>query len=99
MNQEAPGTSLDELAEEFLERRRRGEKPTVEEYATAHPELAAEIRGTFHALAMIEDFAPGTSDSMIEASAAQFGPPERRPLEIAQLGDYRIIREAGRGGM
>src|SRR5262245_49871568 len=99
MNREALGTSLDELAEEFLERRRRGEKPTIDEYATRHPELAAEIRGTFHALAMIEDFAPGTSDSMIEGTASQFGLPERRPLGITQLGDYRIIREVGRGGM
>ena len=38
------------LAEEFLERRRRGEKPTIQEYAEKHPQLADEIRDVFPTL-------------------------------------------------
>ena len=34
---------VDELAEEYLRRRRRGEHPTVSEYVARHPALAAEI--------------------------------------------------------
>ena len=46
----APGPSrpaedlVGELAEAFLERHRRGERPSVEEYAADHPELAVEIQ-------------------------------------------------------
>ena len=32
------------LAEEFLARQQKGEQPTIEEYCTRFPELAAEIR-------------------------------------------------------
>ena len=32
------------LAEEFTARRRRGERPTLDEYCARHPELADEIR-------------------------------------------------------
>ena len=43
------------LAEEFLGRKRRGERPTLQEYLDRHPELAEEIRDLFPALLMMED--------------------------------------------
>ena len=54
--------SIEDLAEEFLERRRRGERPSLEEYAARHPELAGEIREFFPVLGLVEDFKPGTGD-------------------------------------
>ena len=48
------------LAEEFLERRRRGERPTVAEYAARHPELAAAIRDLFPALLLMENLGEGS---------------------------------------
>src|SRR5262249_5726902 len=42
------------LAEEFLDRKRRGERPTLQEYLDRRPELAAEIRDLFPALLMME---------------------------------------------
>ena len=45
---------IDRLAEEFVERLRRGEQPSLTEYADKHPELAGEIRDLFPALVMIE---------------------------------------------
>ena len=36
---------LERLSEEFVERYRRGECPTLSEYADRYPELSAEIRG------------------------------------------------------
>jgi hypothetical protein len=53
-----PGDLVGELAEEFLDRHRRGERPSLEEYAAAHPELAGEIRRVFPALVMMEDLRP-----------------------------------------
>ena len=46
-----------ELAEEFLERYRRGERPPLKEYIDRHPELADEIREVFPAMAMMEKIA------------------------------------------
>src|SRR5262249_18263321 len=43
------------LAEEFLDRKRRGERPTLQQYVERHPELAEEIRDLFPALLMMED--------------------------------------------
>ena len=42
------------LAEEFLDRYRRGERPPLKEYADRHPDLADEIREVFPAMALIE---------------------------------------------
>ena len=35
------------IAESFVERYRRGERPSVEEYARVHPEVADEVRRHF----------------------------------------------------
>src|SRR5262245_1237619 len=85
-----------ELAEEFLQRYRKGEKPPLKEYIDRHPELADEIRDVFPAMAMLENI--GVADESIEEPR-----PSRvsRSPEVAlkQLGDFRIIREIGHGGM
>ena len=54
--------SIEDLAEEFLDRRRRGERPSLEEYVTRYPDLAVEIREFFPVLGLVEDFKPGTGD-------------------------------------
>lgn len=83
------------LAEEFLERQQRGEKPTIAEYCERHPELAEEIREVFEALAMMEELKPDSHDvtGSFGASIQQEG------KRLERVGDYRILREIGRGGM
>ncbi len=88
--------SIEELAEEFLERRRRGERPTLEDYAARHPDLAGEIREFFPVLGLVEDFKPGTDDltgSLAGPTVPGIG------TSLDRLGDYRLLREVGRGGM
>src|SRR6516162_8828707 len=51
---------VERLAEEFLDRKRRGEQPTLREYLDRHPELAEEIRDLFPALLMMEDLGEGS---------------------------------------
>src|SRR3954462_948325 len=70
------------LAEEYFARQRRGERPTVDEYADRHPAMAERIRRLFPTLALLEEFVP----------PAPPGPPDG-------LGEFRVLRELGRGGM
>src|SRR5262249_24087046 len=85
---------VERLAEDFLDRKRRGERPTLQDYLDRHPELAGEIRDLFPALLMMEDLgesAGGTTGSLAAGGVAVAARLER-------LGGYRILREIGRGG-
>ena len=79
------------LTEEFLERYRRGERPLISEYQKRYPELAEQIANVFPALDWLERAAPDSVSS--ESSALNSG---TRPPDC--LGDFRILREIGRGG-
>ncbi len=84
------------LAEEFLDRKRRGEHPTLREYVERHPDLAAEIRDLFPALLMMEDLGESsgaTTGSLAADNGSALG------IRLERLGDFRILREIGRGGM
>jgi WD40 repeat protein/serine/threonine protein kinase len=83
---------FERLAESFLERYRRGERPSLSEYTRAHPELAADIRELFPALVEMEGLKLPDDDRTGTEAAAIGAIPTR-------LGDYRILREIGSGGM
>src|SRR5262245_64364198 len=83
-----------ELAEEFLDRYRKGERPPLREYIERHPELASEIKEVFPAMAMMENIAVADESLGSPAARAAASLPS-----LQQLGDYRIIREIGHGGM
>jgi serine/threonine protein kinase len=92
----SPGNSerdpLEMLAAEFMDRLRQGQRPSTEEYAAQHPELAEEIRELFPTIAMTERLKARqeqTSGGRVTLGAAP----------LTRLGDFRIIREIGRGGM
>jgi serine/threonine protein kinase/WD40 repeat protein len=87
--------TIEQLTEEFLERYRRGELPAIAEYTTRYPELADEIRDVFAALVLVEEAGPQEL-ARPAAYSGQITPDGKEPR---QLGDYRIIREVGRGGM
>ena len=80
------------IAAEFTDRCRGGQRPSIDDYAREHPELAHEIRDLFPTIAAIEQ--------VKSASPGQTGGgPVRGSLSLERLGDFRIIRELGRGGM
>ena len=53
---------VEQLVEDFLKRKRRGEDPQIGEYIERHPQLADDIRELFPALLIMEDFKPATGD-------------------------------------
>ena len=67
------------LSEEFLERVRRGESVTPEDYALKHPELADEILALFPALLMMEDLGDETLDPTSSRGSESRSTPARPP--------------------
>jgi serine/threonine protein kinase/Tfp pilus assembly protein PilF len=101
---EAPRAVVDEsleslvgqVADEFLRRQRDGERPAVEEYIARYPQAAEVLRPVLASLGLLD-----LSRSGRDASAgAGSGDPAPAPEGAAgTLGDFRILREVGRGGM
>lgn len=85
---------LEHLAEQFVARLRGGEHPAITEYVAAHPALAEEIRELFPTLMMLERVSPQTDEISRRSATGQVASPAPQ-----QLGEYRIVREIGRGGM
>jgi serine/threonine protein kinase/WD40 repeat protein len=86
---------LDALGEEFLGRLRRGERPALSEFTARDPARAGEIREFLSAMAFVEGLKP-QADETVESSRR--GPMVHHPA-AERVGDFRILRELGRGGM
>lgn len=82
------------LAEEFAARCRKGEAPSIFEYTSSYPQYAEQIEQLFPTVAMMEQLRLDEDDCRESANrkSGAFDAPE-------QLGDFRILREIGRGGM
>lgn len=91
---EADSNPVDPIAEEFVLRFRRGEHPSVTEYVDRYPDLADEIRDVLPSVALLEQLRQNRDSAAESASPV----PGSEPVP-EQIGDYRIIREIGRGGM
>ena len=75
---------LDRVAEEFVERCRRGESPSIAEYEARFPARAEKVRKLLGAVATMEQLRRGSRQARFM--------PER-------IGEFRVLRELGRGGM
>jgi WD40 repeat protein/serine/threonine protein kinase/tetratricopeptide (TPR) repeat protein len=83
---------LDHLVEEFAERYRRGQRPSLQEYIDKYPHLADDLREVLPAMVEIGQVEADQRKATVPGPAAA-------ALPLQQVGDYRIIREIGRGGM
>jgi serine/threonine protein kinase len=79
-----------EVADEYIERVERGEAVDIEEYASKYPDIADIVRKVLPALKLMKLSASGSS-----SSGHATGPE----ISGGLLGDYRILRQIGRGGM
>ncbi len=85
-----------ELCKDYTERVRRGECPTASEYQARYPECAEEVE-RFIAAKQVDE----ASDSAEGDSPRTTAEANRtvRNVQPEQIGDFRIIRQIGRGGM
>ncbi len=86
---------VDQLAEEFARRIRAGETPVIEDYCQTYPEHADLIRAVFPSIQLVERASQREErqrKSGAGSSATLLSMPQT-------LGDFRLIREIGRGGM
>lgn len=84
--------AVDTLASDFLARYRDGDRPSIEDYARRHPGLSDEIRRMFPLIASVEKL-------KIDQQVSHDGTATLAGRQLQRLGDFRIIREIGRGGM
>jgi WD40 repeat protein/serine/threonine protein kinase/tetratricopeptide (TPR) repeat protein len=87
-NQTASGSLLDEVLEEIAVKLQSGEVVDIQAYATEHPNLADDLRRMLPVMTLLADFEQGADK-----------PDEARESLVGTLGDFRILREVGRGGM
>ena len=84
--------------EEFSAALKAGHKPDRLEYQARYPEVAAELAECLEAL----EFVRGATPLFQAPAPSQPAAAPARATEICAegpLGDYRIVREVGRGGM
>ncbi|MFI5459448.1 MAG: protein kinase [Isosphaerales bacterium] len=95
---ESRNAAVLEMAEEFIDRYRKGERPSLKEYIDRRPDLAGEIREVLPAMAMMENIALADESLEGDGTVCAF-PAESAPAYSKELGDFRILREVGHGGM
>jgi len=83
---------LEILVSRFTDAVRRGKRPSVEEYALRYSEWADEIREIFPLIESLERWKGEKEVECLRRSV-----PEEFPVQ--RLGEYRLGRELGRGGM
>jgi serine/threonine protein kinase len=79
---------------EFFEACERGEAVTPADLLAAHPDLASDLADFFASEQQLRDLLG------LGAAPAVSPPPAASPAgELGRLGDFRLLRELGRGGM
>src|SRR4051794_16952824 len=86
---DAASQLLADLADDFAGRHRRGEHPSVEDYARQHPALAEQIRELFPAMLLMEQ-------QSVAASTLDGSPVTERAGTM--VGRYKLLERIGEGG-
>jgi serine/threonine protein kinase/Tfp pilus assembly protein PilF len=81
-------------AKEYLARAEAGGKPSLAEFVARHPDIAEPLRRCLAGLEFVQEAAPHLSQPLDGVAS-----PDGGGAVTGTLGDFRIIREVGRGGM
>jgi len=83
---------LDELSREFIADRNRGHGCSIEEFAGRYPDLVMDLTHFLRTILDLEDLKPDRPQTLFSPAFSETDLPR-------QLGDFRISKEIGRGGM
>jgi len=89
-------TLLGAAVDDFTQRLNRGEQPDIKEYAVRYPQIAAVLRQVLPALQLLR--VPAAAEWGGEARVGE-NDAEETIQPAGTLGDFRILRQIGRGGM
>jgi serine/threonine protein kinase/Flp pilus assembly protein TadD len=94
LSQKSGDVVLAEVVEELTNRLQAGESVDVESYVRKHPEHAERLRQLLPALEMLAELSRSIHTGSDSVAADVSG-----EHLAGMLGDFRIVREAGKGGM
>src|SRR3954471_16668587 len=93
------GSSLADWAEEVADRIQAGERVVLSDLARDFPERAEELRRLLPAIELMAEFGRSAATSPGAGAGVEVDPGPSMEQEPEVLGDFRLIREVGRGGM
>ncbi len=93
----AADARLTEILEDYLEQLEKGQIPDREQILSANPELAESLAEDLQKLDMLHRAAQGLDG--VSGNRTLDSLALRPDVESTSLGDFRLIREIGRGGM
>lgn len=83
-----------QILDDYLRRLENGESADPDALVAGHPELAERLRGYLSGLALVKQAVADGAAESLSVARGDHG------LELrGQLGDFRLVREIGRGGM
>jgi serine/threonine protein kinase/WD40 repeat protein len=96
-NDDALASLVAHVADEFAAELERGGNPDAEQYAGRHPQAANLLRQVLASVQMVRQSAASGDGSLTGTGAASAADPPG--YETGVLGDFRLVREIGHGGM
>ena len=94
LNEQQKDQLLEKIVDHFTARVRNGKAPDIEKYQAKYPQLKDEIQELLSSVAMIEELKQQNS-----SQPASLNSTMNEVTKLEKIGDYRIVRELGRGGM
>jgi hypothetical protein len=94
----ADDSAVTQALKEYLAALEAGQQPVREDFEARHPEIAGNLWEYLDGLEFIQQAAPRIHEAAPDMGLAGFLHPGMAEGECA-LGDFRIVREVGRGGM
>ncbi len=89
--------SVIRVLQEYRQAIEAGTKPNRKEMLALHPRIAGELAACFDALDFVHEVAPRLYEAGDRSQTSALSPAEM--FKASPLGDFRIRREIGRGGM
>ena len=84
--------SVEVVVTRFMDEARDGLAPSIDDYARKYPELADELRELLPLVESLEQWGVNKEVECVRGNIPD-------DFSLTEVGDYRIVREIGRGGM